>query len=68
MLVGGMDDRAAGAGLEKVCRFALLVKTVFGNQNGKRAGRCSPQRANSPAGRSPPAEPQTVLPWQVETL
>ena len=40
MLVGGMNDRAAGAGLEKVLRDALLFKTVFGNQDGERAGLC----------------------------
>jgi len=68
MLVSGAEDRAAGAGLEKVRRFALVLKTVFGNQDGERAGLCYAQRANSPAARSPPDEPQSVWPWQVETL
>ena len=68
MLVCGADNGAAGAGLEKVRRFALVLKTVFGNQDGERAGLCYAQRANSPAARSPPDEPQSVWPWQVETL
>jgi hypothetical protein len=34
MLVGGANNQAAGAGLEKVRRFTLFVKSVFGNQDG----------------------------------
>jgi hypothetical protein len=34
MLVCGADNRAAGARLEKVRRFALFVKTVVGYQDG----------------------------------